>query len=242
MSKITVYTYMFIYNFEGGSGRMFLSLPSRGLEGDNTVEDIIYLDRLIDKRLRSKYNKLYIKDWKLISKREYYGFDFGDIIVNDNNFKVGDILIADTNIEGLTKGKSYEVVPCNTDWGLNSIGIKNDNSEVKLYHINCFKREIKELDIKEIFALAKEKYNTDTLPMPYIMKFFKNTKKAYEAISEAIDNNLVEKIDYIQCPHCYNLDIFDENNNKSTNRCSRCKSVYIADSIEERFKLINIKE
>lgn len=239
MSKITVYTYMFIYNFDIGNGRMFLSLPTRGLESNNSIDDIVYLDRLINKRLGSKYNKLYITDWKLISKEDYDYFDFGDLIVNDNNFKVGDILIADTNIEGLTKGKNYEIVPCNTDWGLNGVGILNDNKEVKLYNINCFKKEIKELSIKEIFDLAKEKHNTDTLPMPYIMRFFKNTKEAYEAISEAIDDNLVEKIEYIQCPYCYHLDIFDENNSRNTNRCSRCKSVYIADGIEERFKLIN---
>lgn len=241
MSKIMVYTYMFLYNFEGGNGRMFLSLPSRGLEGDNTIDDIVYLDRLIDKRLNFKYKKLYVKDWKLLSKKEYTDFDFGDILINDNNFKIGDILVANTDIEGLTKGKSYEVVPCNTEWGLNGVGIKNDNYEVKLYYTGCFKREVKELDINEIFALAKEKYNTDTLPMPYIMKFFKDTKKAYESISEAIDDNLVEKIDYVQCPHCYNLDVFDEDNSKNTNYCSRCKSVYIPDSIEERFKLVDVK-
>ena len=241
MNKIMVYTYMFLYNFEGGNGRIFLSLPSRGLEEDNTIDDIVYLDRLIDKRLGFKYKKLYVKDWKLISKKEYDDFDFGDIIINDNNFKVGDILIANMDIEGITKGKSYEVVPCNNEWSLNGIGIKNDNGDVVLYHINCFKKEVQELNIKEIFTLAKEKHNTDTLSMSYIIKFFKNTKKAYDAISEAIDDNLVEKIDYIQCPHCYNLDVFDEDNNKSTDRCSRCKSVYIADSIEERFKLVDVK-
>lgn len=92
MSKITVYTYMFVYNFDMGNGRMFLSLPTRGLEGNNSIDDIIYLDKLIKKRLGLKNNNLYIVNWKLISKEDYDSFNFGDLIVNDKNFKVGDVI------------------------------------------------------------------------------------------------------------------------------------------------------
>lgn len=239
MNKIKVYNYMIMYTYEGGTGRIFLSLPNRGLEENVSFDDVRYLDDLIKSFENPKLTNLFVTNWKLLSVEELNFFDFQGAYSTYGNFKIGDFVISNRDMEGLTKDKVYEIIPSHSDWGYNKIAILNDNKEVKLYNTDCFNKNIKELSIKEIYKLAKEKSNVDTLPMSYIIRFFKNTKEAYNALGEALDEGVVEKVEYTECSHCKNLDVFDENNMSDKIRCSHCGSYYLADIPIEKFKLIN---
>lgn len=112
-----------------------------------------------------------------------------------------------------------------------------EKSKVKNEFNLCLSANIS--DLKLIFKIAKEKHNKEILDMVYIMKYFKDNRKAYRAVFLGLENNIIEKIEYTECPHCYHLDIFDEENNKPWEQCSRCKSLYMSDSTYEMFKLIN---
>lgn len=92
--------------------------------------------------------------------------------------------------------------------------------------------------IYEIYDFINNTKNKE-VNMIMILKKFKGFKQdfIYDRVFDLLEMDLIKTIDKSECPNCHHLDDFKENDFKQ--RCSRCKSCYISDNLEECFRIIN---